>query len=144
MRLSVAMLITGYDRALDMGLKPLAVVHATEKIGVTNDRMGHAMTECVESILRKNALKKSDIDLYEINESFAVQSMATINSLELDNLKVNVNGGNLALGYPIGATGLRMNITLVHEMLRRDSRYGLSVMSVGGNMAQAIIFENIR
>lgn len=141
---AAAMLITEYDRALHMGLNPLVVVHAMETIGVTNDRMGHAMTKCVEGILEKSALKKSDIDLYEINESFAVQAMITIDSLGLDKSKVNVNGGNLALGYPIGATGLRMNITLIHEMLRRNSKYGLSVMSAGGNMAQAVIFENRR
>ena len=89
----------------------------------------------------KSKLAVSDIGLFEINESFAVQALYTIQMLGLEPRKVNVNGGNLALGYPIGATGMRMNITLLYEMVRRNIQYGLSVMCAGGNMAQAIIYE---
>jgi acetyl-CoA C-acetyltransferase len=85
----------------------------------------------------------SEIDLYEINESFAVQAILTARMLNLDMNKVNVNGGNLALGYPIGTTGLRMNVTLIHEMIRRNSRLGISAMCAGGNMADIIVYENV-
>ena len=140
---AAAMLVMDYNEALRAGLKPLAVVHDVLAIGVSDGKRGHAMNECVQVILMRNNLSSLDIDLYEINESFAAQALFTVNTLRLDRSKVNVNGGNLALGYPIGATGLRMDITLIYEMIRRKSKYAISVMCAGGNMAQAVIFESV-
>ena len=140
---ATAMVVMKTQLLVDLNLNPLVGICAIESTGVENSNIGHAMETCVTSILKKNGLHKNDIDVFEINESFAVQALSVINSLEIDADKVNVNGGSLALGYPIGATGMRMNITLIHEMLRKKSKYGLSVMCAGGNMAQAIIFERV-
>ena len=94
-------------------------------------------------MLKRNLLQVSDIDLFEINESFASQAIYTKQQLGIETDRMNVNGGNLALGYPIGATGLRMSISLIYEMLRRRARYGISVMCAGGCMAIATLFENV-
>ncbi len=139
---ATAMLIMDLQEARRLGLEPMACIVDTTSLGVPVNEVGEAMSKCVNKILNNNYLIAGDIDLYEINESFAAQAIHTINSLNLDITKVNVNGGNLALGYPIGTTGIRMNITLLYEMLRRKVRFGLSVMCAGGNMANAILLEN--
>lgn len=140
---AAAILLMDYNIANTKSIKPLVSLLDTACIGVPKENIGFAMIECVKKILKENRLNKSDIDLFEINESFAAQAIFTASNLALDMDKVNVNGGNLALGYPIGVTGLRMSITLIHEMKRRNARLGLSVMCAGGNMANAVIYENI-
>lgn len=140
---AAAILLMDYDEAIKMDLRPKILITDTTSIGVSKDKMGWAMTQCVNKILHRNNLRKDDIDLYEINESFAAQAIFTSKSLDLDMNKVNVNGGNLAIGYPIGATGLRMSISLIHEMIRRQVKFGLSVMCAGGNMANAVVFKNV-
>lgn len=140
---AVSMLLMDYDEAVKHGIKPMAVVRAVQSIGVRQEAVGTAMVECVTAVLRKAHLNIEDIGLFEINESFAAQALYTIEALQLDPETVNVNGGNLALGYPIGATGMRMYTTLLYEMGRRHTVFGLSVMCAGGNMAQAVIFQSV-
>lgn len=140
---ATAMIIMDYDEALKQGLKPKVFIADTVAAGVSKDRIGMAMTDCINKILKRNKLSKANIDLFEINEAFAAQALFTIKSLDLDLNKVNVNGGNLAIGYPIGTTGLRMCISLIHEMIRRQAKRGISAMCAGGNMANAVIFETV-
>ena len=139
---AVAMVLMNYDMAQAAGIKCLVEIKDVSSICVAKADMGNAMEQCIEKILNENHLRKNDIDLYEINESFAVQAIATIKALKINSGKVNVNGGNLALGYPIGASGMRMCVTLIYEMLRINARYGISTMCSGGTMANAILFEN--
>lgn len=141
---AAAILLMDYDRAISMGLKPLAEVYAVASIGINNDNMGLCMGEAIKHILKENGLHKDDIGLYELNESFAVQALLCQKQLCIDDEKINVNGGNLALGYPIGCTGMRMNITLIHEMMRRNTEFGLSAIGAGGNMGHAIIYRNVK
>lgn len=130
--------------AYHQGLNPKIIIKDTRSVGVPQAQTGLAMVKCIEHILRENKLTKEDIDLYEINESFAAQTLCVMKLLQIDEERVNVNGGNLALGYPIGATGLRMGVTLVNEMMRRENVHlGLSVICAGGNMAHAVIYERI-
>lgn len=140
---AAAMILMDYEYAHELGLKPYGLIHATVSTGVENDKTGTAMAKCVEKILDDTGLPLAAIDLFEINDSFAVQALCTMKIAGLSCDKVNVNGGNLALGYPIGATGLRMKISLLYEMKRRNVEYGLSVMCAGGNMANGIIIKGI-
>lgn len=138
---SCAMLIMDFDLAAGLGLKPEVSILDTCCLGVPKDKAGQAMRECASKAVEANGLNFSDIDLFEINESFAAQAIFTIEELGLDMEKVNRNGGSLALGYPVGAAGLRMNVSLVNEMIRSGAKFGLSVMCAGGNMANAAIFK---
>ena len=136
---AAAVLLMERAFADECGLQPLAAIrsvvpHATE-------RTGCCMEDCVEKLLRLRRLHRREISLYEVNESFAAQAISTIRALGLEDHRVNVHGGNLALGYPIGATGLRMLVTLVHALRQRGGRLGLSVMCAGGAMAQAVLVE---
>ncbi len=139
---AAAMIITSYDTFQTSELDYLVDIKDVACVSVPQEEMGCAMEKCVRKILEDNHLDKEEIDLYEINESFAVQAIITIQALEINPNRVNVNGGNLALGYPIGASGLRMCVTLVHEMVRSKSKYGISVMCGGGTMANAVLFHN--
>ena len=139
---AAAMLIMDSEEAARRGIIPLAFIVDTDCIGVPKAQIGHAMAACTDKILQNNGLNKKDIDLYEINESFAAQAIFTARMLGLDMERINVNGGNLALGYPIGVTGLRMQISLIYEMRRRGASMGLSVICAGGNMANASLYIN--
>lgn len=119
----------------------MAVIRGYASVGVPRHTIGEAMGTCLRKLLGQASLSMADVDLYEINESFAAQGLATIAALGIPPERVNVNGGNLALGYPVGATGLRMDVTLLWEMSRRNARYGISVICAGGHMAQATLFE---
>ncbi len=139
---AVAMVVMDYETAKSAGLKYLVEIQDVSCIGVSSDESGMAMEKCVEKILWENHLDKNEIGLYEINESFAAQAIAVIRALGVNPNCVNVNGGNLALGYPIGASGIRMCVTLIHEMIRSQVEYGISVMCGGGEMANAVLFRN--
>lgn len=139
---AAAMLIMDSEEAARRKIPPIAYIVDTDCMGVPKKQIGHAMAACTNKILQNNELSKRDIDLYEINESFAAQAIFTARTLGLDMERVNVNGGNLALGYPIGVTGLRMQISLIYEMRRRGAFMGLSVICAGGNMANASIYIN--
>jgi len=105
--------------------------------------MGIGPVEAIPKVLRQARLNLEDIDLIELNEAFAVQALAVIREARLDPLKVNVSGGAIALGHPLGCTGSKLTATLLYEMQRRGARYGMVTMCVGGGMGAAGIFERI-
>ena len=106
--------------------------------------MGIGPVEAIPKALKQTGLSIDDIGLVELNEAFAAQALAVIREVGLDEDIVNVNGGAIALGHPLGCTGAKLTSTLVHEMIRRDVRYGICTMCVGGGMGAAGIIENLR
>jgi acetyl-CoA acyltransferase len=105
--------------------------------------MGIGPVVAIPKALRLAGLKQDDIDVIELNEAFAVQALSVIRELKLDLSKINVNGGAIALGHPLGCTGAKLTATLLYEMRRRKARYGMVTMCVGGGMGAAGIFENL-
>ncbi|OBV10308.1 acetyl-CoA C-acetyltransferase [Erythrobacter dokdonensis] len=140
---AAAVLITSKDYAVKHGLKPRARIVATANMGDDPTLMLNAPVPAAKKVLAKAGLSKDDIDLYEINEAFAVVAAKFVRDLELDWDKVNVNGGSIALGHPIGATGSILIGTVVDELERRGGRYGLVTMCAAGGMAPAIIVERV-
>jgi acetyl-CoA acyltransferase len=126
-----------------LGLEPLARLVTYAVAGVPPEIMGIGPVEAIPKALKQAALKLEDIDLIELNEAFATQALAVIRALGLDPAKVNVNGGAIALGHPLGCTGAKLTAQLLHEMGRRKLRYGLVTMCVGGGMGAAGIFERL-
>ena len=127
----------------ELGLKPMARVVSMSVAGVKPDTMGIGPVPATRKALDRAGLNSSDLDLIELNEAFASQSIACIRDLNLDIDKVNVNGGAIALGHPLGASGARISATLLHEMKRRKVKYGLATMCVGVGQGAAIVYENI-
>lgn len=127
-----------------LGLKPMAKMLGFAVAGVPPEIMGIGPVEAVPKVLKQVGLTLADIGLIELNEAFASQSLAVIRKLGLDENIVNVNGGAIALGHPLGCTGARLTATLLHEMKRRGIRYGLITMCVGGGMGAAGVFENLQ
>ena len=123
-------------------LKPMAKVVSMAVVGVEPAIMGIGPVAATQKALKRAGLTVSDLDLIELNEAFASQSIACIHELGLDLEKVNVNGGSIAIGHPLGCSGARITTTLLHEMQRRGSRYGLATMCVGVGQGAAMIFEN--
>jgi acetyl-CoA acyltransferase len=111
--------------------------------GCLPEEMGVGPVYAIPKALKLAGLRLEQIDLIELNEAFAAQSLAVIKSLGLDMSRVNVNGGAIALGHPLGCTGAKLTASLVHEMKRRNAKYGLVTMCVGGGMGAAGIFENL-
>ena len=140
---AAAVIVMSPEKAQAMRLQPLARFIAYATAGVPPEIMGIGPVEAVPKALKLAGLKLEDIDLIELNEAFAVQSLAVIRELGLDPSKVNVNGGAIALGHPLGCTGSKLTATLLYEMKRRGARYGLVTMCVGGGMGAAGIFERI-
>jgi acetyl-CoA C-acetyltransferase len=131
----------GAEAAKRSGVEPLARVAAWASAGVDPARMGIGPVPAIRALLAKTGLALSDIDLIELNEAFAAQVLACARDLALDPARVNVNGGAIALGHPIGATGARIATTLLHEMRRRNARRGLATLCVSGGMGMAVLFE---
>jgi acetyl-CoA C-acetyltransferase len=123
------------------GVEPLARVEAWTSAGVDPSRMGIGPVPAIRALLEKTKLSLADIDLFELNEAFAAQVIACARDLSLDLSKVNVNGGAIALGHPIGATGARIVTTLLHEMKRRGARRGIATLCVSGGLGMAVLFE---
>ncbi|SMB99208.1 acetyl-CoA acetyltransferase [Thermanaeromonas toyohensis ToBE] len=138
---AAALVLTSAWKAESLGLKPLAVLRSWATAGVEPSIMGIGPVEATRKALKRAGLTLADIDLIEANEAFAAQCLAVAKELELDLNKTNVNGGAIALGHPIGASGARILVTLLYEMQRRDSRYGLATLCVGGGMGVATIVE---
>ena len=133
-----------HEKARSMGLRPLARFIGYATAGVRPEVMGIGPVEAIPKALKQVGLNLKDIDLIELNEAFAVQSLAVIRELGLDPSKVNVNGGAIALGHPLGCTGSKLTATLLYEMRRRGARYGMVTMCVGGGMGAAGIFETVQ
>lgn len=140
---AAAVVVMSEERATQMGIKPLAQLIAYATAGVRPEIMGIGPVEAIPKVLRQAGLKLDNIDLIELNEAFAVQALAVIRETGLDPAKVNVNGGAIALGHPLGCTGSKLTATLLYEMHRRGARYGMVTMCVGGGMGAAGIFERI-
>ncbi len=140
---AAGVLVTSADYAREHGLKPRARIVATANMGDDPTLMLNAPVPAAKKVLAKAGLTKDDIDLYEVNEAFAVVAAKFVRDLDLDWDKVNVNGGSIALGHPIGATGSILIGTMVDELERQGKRYGLVTMCAGGGMAPAIIIERI-
>lgn len=140
---AAAVMIMSAEKASALGLKPLARFVAFATGGVPADLMGIGPIAAIPKALKLAGLKQEDIDLFELNEAFAAQSLAVIRELGLDEGKINVNGGAIALGHPLGCTGGKLTVQLLYEMQRRKSRYGMVTMCIGGGMGAAAIFENL-
>jgi len=138
---AAAVLLMEEGAAGQAGIRPLARVLGWGTVGVDPRIMGMGPVEAIRKALSKAALKLDDIDLVELNEAFAVQTLAVIRELRLDSRKVNVNGGAIALGHPVGASGARVLVTLLHEMERRGLRRGLAALCIGGGQGIAMIVE---
>jgi len=138
---AAAVVVMSRRRANALGLKPLAVIRANACAGVDPAVMGIGPVPAIEKALKSAGLTISDIDLIEANEAFAAQSLAVARHFDFDPAKLNVNGGAIALGHPIGASGARILVTLLHEMRRRDVRFGLAALCVGGGQGVATIVE---
>ncbi|WP_294965783.1 acetyl-CoA C-acetyltransferase [uncultured Gilliamella sp.] len=135
---AILILMSG-DKAKKLGLKPLVTITSCASAGVAPELMGIGPIPASEKALQKAGLTVNDIDLFEANEAFAAQALAVCNSLKLPAEKVNVNGGAIALGHPIGASGARILISLIYEMKKRDAKNGLATLCIGGGQGIAMI-----
>lgn len=141
---AAAVMVMSGDKANELGLKPLARFVSFAVGGVPPELMGIGPIVAIPKALKLAGLSLDDIDLIELNEAFAAQSLAVIRTLEMDESKVNVNGGAIALGHPLGCTGSKLTTQLIYEMGRRKSKYGMVTMCIGGGMGAAAIFENLQ
>ena len=139
-----ATVVMSGDRVADLGVDPLGALRGFAVAGVDPELMGIGPAEAIPQALAQTGLSVDDIGLVELNEAFASQSLAVIREVGLDPNIVNVNGGAIALGHPLGCTGAKLTATLLHEMIRREVRYGLCTMCVGGGMGAAGVIENLR
>lgn len=140
---AAALVLTSADKARELGLRPMARIVSSAVAGVDPAVMGLGPIPATRKALARAGLTIGDIDLVELNEAFASQSVACVRELEMDVDKVNVNGGAIALGHPLGCSGARLVTTLVHEMKRRQVRYGLATMCIGVGQGAALIVERV-
>jgi 3-oxoadipyl-CoA thiolase len=138
---AAALVIASEDRAREFGVEPLGAFVGSAVAGVDPRVMGIGPIPAVRKLLERTGVAASDLDLVELNEAFASQSLAVIRELGLDEEKVNVNGGAIALGHPLGMSGARLVVSLLHELRRRDGRYGLATLCVGVGQGVAALFE---
>jgi len=141
---AAAVLVMERERAEELGLEPLARFVGFAVGGVRPEVMGIGPAVAIPKVLELTGLSLDDMDLIEFNEAFAAQVLAVIREVGLDLEKTNVNGGAIALGHPMGATGTKLTVQLMSEMKRRDSKYGMVTMCIGGGMGAAGIFENLQ
>lgn len=140
---AAAMLLASEEAVAKYQLRPLAKIVSMAVAGVDPAIMGIGPVPATQKALKRAGLRVKDLDLVELNEAFAVQSLACIRDLGLDPAKINVNGGSIAIGHPLGCSGVRISTTLLHEMKRRDLRYGLATMCVGVGQGAAVIFQKL-
>jgi acetyl-CoA acyltransferase len=140
---AAALLIMSEERAKSLGLEPLVKVRATAVAGVDPCVMGTGPVPATQKALKRAGLTLADIDLVELNEAFAAQALACIRMLKLDEEKVNVRGGAIAIGHPLGASGARIATTLIHTMRNRDANLGLATMCIGVGQGIAVLFERV-
>jgi acetyl-CoA acetyltransferase family protein len=141
---AAALVIASEDKARSLGIEPFGAFVASAVNGVDPRVMGIGPVPAVRKLLERAGLQVGDLDLVELNEAFASQSLAVVRDLGLDEEKVNVNGGAIAIGHPLGMSGARLVVTLLHELRRREGRYGLATMCVGVGQGQAALFERGR
>jgi acetyl-CoA acyltransferase len=140
---AAAAVVMSAERAKALGIKPLARFVAFATAGYKPEEMGLGPVYAIPKALKMAGLKLEDIDVFELNEAFAAQSLAVIKEGGLDPAKINPNGGAVALGHPLGCTGAKLTATVIRELKRRNGRYGMVTMCVGGGMGAAGIFENL-
>ena len=140
---AAAVVVTSAKRAAELGLAPLARFVTFTTAGVKPELFGLGPVPAIRKALKLSGLSMDDIDLVELNEAFAAQTLACLDELPIDPDKLNVNGGAIALGHPLGCTGAKLTATLLYELRRRKGRYGLVTMCVGGGMGAAGIFERL-
>jgi acetyl-CoA C-acetyltransferase len=140
---AAALVIMSEDRAKAEGLTPLAVIRGAASAGVDPAIMGMGPWPSCEKLLAKTGLSKDDIGLWELNEAFAAQSLGVLAELKIDAAKVNVNGGAIALGHPIGCSGARVLVTLIHAMQKRDQALGIASLCIGGGQGIALAVERV-
>ena len=138
---AAALVIASEERARELGVEPLGAFVGSAVAGVDPRVMGIGPVPAVQKLLERSGVDVHELDLVELNEAFASQSLVVIRELGLDPEKVNVNGGAIALGHPLGMTGARLVVTLLHELRRREGRYGLATLCVGVGQGQAALFE---
>tara|TARA_B100001057_G_scaffold41913_1_gene37541 strand:- start:818 stop:1993 length:1176 start_codon:yes stop_codon:yes gene_type:complete len=138
---AAALLLTSFEQAEKKSIEPIAKIVSWASVGVDPSLMGLGPIEAVQKALQIAKWKIEDVDLFEINEAFAAQSIAVINVLKIDKKKVNVNGGAIALGHPIGASGARILVSLLHEMKRSNKKKGCASLCIGGGMGIALCIE---
>ena len=138
---AAALLLTTSEEAEKKSIKPLAQIVSWASVGVDPSVMGLGPIEAVRNAVSKAKWNIDEIDLFEINEAFAAQSIAVIRELNIDQNKVNVNGGAISLGHPIGASGARILVTLIHEMKRQNKNKGCATLCIGGGMGIALCVE---
>ena len=141
---AAALVLMSKEMVEQTGATPMARMLGFAVAGVPANIMGIGPIEAVPKVLKQVGLTVDDLDLIELNEAFAAQALAVIRELGLDMDKVNVNGGGIALGHPLGCTGAKLTATLLHELRRRGGRYGLCTMCIGGGMGAAAVFENLQ
>ncbi|GEK88533.1 acetyl-CoA C-acetyltransferase [Alkalibacterium putridalgicola] len=138
---AAALILMSKEKAEELGMTPLVTLTAYASAGVSPTIMGCGPIPATQKVLKKAGLTVEDLDLIEANEAFAAQSLSVVKDLDLNTDIVNVNGGAIALGHPIGASGARILVTLIHEMLKRDSKKGLATLCIGGGMGIAVTVE---
>lgn len=141
---AAALMVTTAQAAKEMGVDPIARIKSWASVGVPPEKMGIGPAPAIEKALQRANLKLSDLDIIEVNEAFAAQYLAVEKALGLDRDKVNVNGGAIALGHPLGASGARVLLTAMYEMLEQQKRYGVASLCIGGGQGIAMIVENAR
>lgn len=140
---AAALLLASEEAVKRLNLRPMARVVSMAAAGVDAAIMGIGPVPATQKALKRAGLSAKDLDLVELNEAFAAQSLACVRDLDLDITKVNVNGGAIALGHPLGCSGARISATLLHELKRRKGKYGLATMCVGVGQGAAVIYENL-
>lgn len=138
---AAAVMLMSTQKASELGLKPLAKIRAYSSAGIDPSIMGMGPVSASQLCLKKAGWTHNDLDLMEINEAFAAQAIAVNKEMGWDTSKINVNGGAIAIGHPIGASGCRILVTLLHEMIRRDAKRGLASLCIGGGMGVALAIE---
>jgi acetyl-CoA C-acetyltransferase len=140
---AAALVIASEEKARELGVEPLGMFLGSAVAGVDPRVMGIGPVPAVQKLLTRTGVDVGSLDLVELNEAFASQSLAVVRELGLDHEKVNVNGGAIALGHPLGMSGARLVVSLLHELRRRGGRYGLATLCVGVGQGQAALFERV-
>jgi acetyl-CoA C-acetyltransferase len=139
-----AVVVMSAERARALGLQPMAKITGWASAGVDPKRMGIGPVPAIRALFARTGLTMADFDLVELNEAFAAQVLAVLKDEPIDPERLNVNGGAIALGHPIGATGARIVVTLLHEMRKRQARRGLATLCVSGGMGMALAVESVQ